>query len=275
MGGRNWESLARAMLRTVLGDLEEVDRDRPGLTGACDWRVQRPDGRIAAIEITSHTLPEARQLANEQLRQGPTVADASGLERRWNLHLRPDPRPRYRDTLRAVRERGGEVLGCLERRGTFSFAIDDDQDERLASPEIRALWTWGFEFGLAQSPGHGTPGITILPPGGSGILSPNRAIQAAQRQVEPNRAKLLAADADEHHLFVWVDGFDAITMWAMEPERGHGPSWVPELGPGVDTLWVATRTWKQGVVVWWVTPPALWQVDLLSDALWQQHRPSR
>jgi hypothetical protein len=159
VSGRDWEPLARAVLRAVLGDLEELDRDRPGRKGACDWRVRRPDGRIAAIEITSHTLPEARQLANEQLRQGPTVADASGLERRWNLHLRSVPRPRYRDTLRAVRERGREVLGCLERRGTYSFAIDDDQDERLAPPEIRALQRsapcgrWGFEFGLAQSPG--------------------------------------------------------------------------------------------------------------------------
>ena len=111
-----------------------------------------------------------------------------------------------------MRERGGEVLGCLERRGTFSFAIDDDQDERLAPPEIRALWTWKFEFGLAQSPGHGTPAITILPP----------------------RA--------------WSRHRHAAGRHAHMEARGRRLADYP------------TRTW---------------QVDLLSDALWQQHRRSR
>jgi hypothetical protein len=204
-----------------------------------------------------------------------TVPVASGLERHWNLHLRPDRRLTYHETLRAVRNRGGEVLGSLERQGTYTFTIDDDDEGPLLPPELRTLWRWGFEFGLAQSPGSGIPGITTLPPADGGTINPNRAIEAACRQIEANRAKLLAANADERHLFVWVDGLDAIMMQAMEPERDQRPSWVPDFGPGVDTLWIATRTWKPGVIVWRLTPPSPWEIYLLPDALWQERRKSR
>jgi hypothetical protein len=131
----------------------------------------------------------------------------------------------------------------------------------------------GFAFGLAQSPGHGTVGITIMPPDETGIISPNRAIQAAQQQIEPNRAKLLAAHADERHLFVWVDGFDPITMWAMEPEREHGHHGSPSLVLPSTRCGSPRAHGSQGSSSGGFTPPSPWTVDLLSDALWQQHRP--
>jgi hypothetical protein len=169
------------------------------------------------------------------------------------------------------------VLSNLELQGSYTFTIeviDADKDGSLLHPELTQLWSWGFEFGLAQSPEHGAPGITVLPPDGGGAITPNRVIQAAQQHIERKHDELLAAGADERHLFIWVDGLDTITMQAMEPEREHRPSRIPKLGPGIDTLWIATRAWKPGVIVWRLTPPSPWVVDVLPDAIWQQPRDS-
>jgi hypothetical protein len=72
-----------------------------------------------------------------------------------------------------------------------------------------------------------------------GAVAAAAAVEAAMSELEPNRAKLAAAeDVDERHLFVWVDGSAGLASMSLR-DAGAPPSDPVDLGDGVDVLWVA------------------------------------
>jgi hypothetical protein len=68
-----------------------------------------------------------------------------------------------------------------------------------------------------------------------------------------NIAKLLAADADERHLFLWINASQADAELAMH--TGPPPQTPPPLPAGVDVLWVHNESGR----LWRVRPPAGWE----------------
>jgi hypothetical protein len=84
---------------------------------------------------------------------------------------------------------------------------------------------------------------------------------------ESNRSKLAAADADERHLFVWMNPSHARAEAAASlGHLGDGPQGLP---PEIDRVWLATRGVPNfgaidvagiGVLrLWKVRPPGAWQ----------------
>lgn len=70
--------------------------------------------------------------------------------------------------------------------------------------------------------------------------------------------KLLRADADERHLFVWHDGTypDAELAVATLPP----PTPAPELLSGIDAIWLSTPPFGNPERVWILTASAGWRV---------------
>ncbi len=101
--------------------------------------------------------------------------------------------------------------------------------ETLASLGVRRV---SFAPEPAQS------AITFTTSSG-GAVAASAAVEAAMSEVDPNRAKLAAAeDVDERHLFVWVDGSAGLASRSLRV-AGAPPSDPVDLGDGVDVLWVA------------------------------------
>jgi hypothetical protein len=87
----------------------------------------------------------------------------------------------------------------------------------------------------------------------------NRAVEH-EAQKEDNRRKLREADADEAHLFVWIDSTKEQASVAMSDDC---PPQAPALPAEVTTAWVALpsgRPERSARSLWRVTPPGDWEV---------------
>jgi hypothetical protein len=98
----------------------------------------------------------------------------------------------------------------------------------------------------------------------SGGFSPkidqvNELVTAA---AQANLKKLLASDADERHLFVWIHPSAVEAEFAVF--QGQPPSSAPALPTGIDVVWIAAHGFvdlgKVGVTQFWrVKPGANWE----------------
>lgn len=95
-----------------------------------------------------------------------------------------------------------------------------------------------------------------------GALAAAAAVEAARSELEPNRAKLSAAeDVDERHLFVWMDGSAGLASMSLR-DAGAPPSDPVDLGDGVDVLWVAAVDASRrpiGASVFWRAARGHWE----------------
>jgi hypothetical protein len=92
--------------------------------------------------------------------------------------------------------------------------------------------------------------------------------EAAMTQLDGNRSKLAAAeDVDERHLFVWIHPSAMQAHYSMRNSEGLPPG-TPDLGPGIDVLWVASSDMNR-------RPPAVWKLwRVESNRSWENWTPS-
>jgi hypothetical protein len=112
----------------------------------------------------------------------------------------------------------------------------------------------------ARSLGPHAPGETA-----EMLLSSHRGLSSGEGRVNAlvaeaaavNVEKRVASDADERHLFVWIDQDEAeLEMFTLPPAP-----YTPSLPDGIDVVWAATRGKAPGQLferLWRLRPPAGW-----------------
>lgn len=235
------ERFAFNLVGRVLGAKVEP-HDIGGRQGAVDALLHYPDGRRAALEVSSiGPQDEARILGF--LEKGGERREISGLGRVWHVILPGTFRPRdlpIVDTL---------LVQC-ERLGFDSLmqGIGDD--------EIRALLQQGVNaeaIGL-PAPACGWAFVHVREPGGwegRGIqpLPDELATQLRTSGMRENIEKLAASGLDERHLFLMVRPsaftfpvYDALSF------GGPLPADPPRLPVGLSEVWLASTLIGGGVL---------------------------
>jgi hypothetical protein len=245
-GERPEEELAFAVVRRVLGvPVERHDRD--GRQGAVDALVRYPEGRPAALEVSSIGPQGEARIWNFLGRQGYTRA-VPGLTRTWALHLPRDFHP-------ADMRIADEALPWCDRRAIIRMrdaAGQDDGVDRLLTLGVRA-----HVLENAASDTRGTrprvyvslPPIGGFPGRGTETLAGELAEMLRAPKIQSKISKLAATGLAERHLVLIVRPsafsypvYDALAFGGTLP--GHAPS----LPAGLSQLWLLTGIREGGVV---------------------------
>ena len=201
-------------------------RDVPGAPpGTHDFDVVLPDGRVLAVEATLHT--DRRQLGlHAALRQYGEWAYPE-LACSWYLILDPEA-----TQVRSLHAEAGALLashpGVLDGLDGFRPRAGS----RLYQLGVR---------GIRKLPQLYPPQVICEPDDFDlAVLDPQdrRTVAGVIEQLASwKAAKLARADADERHLFAWIDFFQKTTL----ADLGHVglPMADPVLPAPVDVTWIA------------------------------------
>jgi hypothetical protein len=234
------EELAAAQaVQRVLGGTWER-HDTGGKPGLFDVLHTLDDGRRIALEVTSEGsrhVDEARKAIGKRFDRD----DFAGASLSWQWHLHVDANTR----ISALRPSDIEAtLRDFEAKGIVSVSARANGD-----PDQRSLWRLGVESALRwdANPPSDRPRILLAP--SFSVIGQNTSLGEALARVLArfdNQKKLAASDADERHLYVFLEDRAAATglrgLWAL-------PSCPPDPSGGViDTVWIYAPWGASGVL---------------------------
>ena len=222
-----------------------IRRDKEGASdGTHDFDVHRDDGRIIALEVTSSTVREIAEMWDAIHRLDWHFHE---LSQSWSVSLSAAQPGSPGALVGRFRQRAPRWLAVLdrERPPLSGDVIGSPHDEHLSDVAREAISELRHLGARHASPiGTMTDTPYVISVGMSGPLGPtdgSSIIADVERAVTENLAKLRRADADERHLFVWVDMSDPASEVAMGtfsvPDRS------PSLVKDVDSVWVG----------WWMS----------------------
>jgi hypothetical protein len=221
-------------------------------------------GRLIALEVTTATDAESVQLSDR-------AYGKKGNERKW-----PAPELAHnwvvvigsalRDVRGVVRDMR-PILRVFEEHGTPNIDTRIDPayaplpaDTPIEVAEARSQMFNNVRVKAAHDIGPPQAGeAEIFLSISAGVWGDIEKVNAlVVERAQPKAAKLAKANADETHLFVWLDG----TQPGAELATATGPP--PESAPAVpseiDVVWLATPPVNDARLVWRVRPPDGWEV---------------
>lgn len=207
-----------------------------------DFDVEVHAGRSIAVEVTRYNVEaEVRQRAKaiRGVRRDPSLV--------FNWHLSMQRRYDPEDLL----AQAPVLLADLEQRGVEP----DDLGESMragADVALAALARLGVRFAYHRGrAGAGGGSIEIGDAPRVGVSSPDVIIKAVEAcALRKGKAeKLAAADADERHLFLWIETSRDAAVAAMSSDLL--PVRAPDIPELIDAIWLATRlehprVWQYG-----------------------------
>jgi hypothetical protein len=223
-----------------------------------DLDVMLPDGRRIAVEVTSAREPSLEGLA----RAGPRSRHpAPGLTYDWWIGLPYDGTVGVKKLvgeaalhLRVVEQAGRESIGGVlpaERR----VPPDASQEETRS---IHALFELRVDFARRWGPADADRPAELLVSCHGGASSDFVALCGhLEDQAQAKVSKLIAAKADQAHLFIWVLGSASDAELALSTLPP--PSVPPQLPAGIDVLWLASRARVPHGRLWRLRPPDGWE----------------
>lgn len=239
--------------------------DRPGAPPAThDIDICLPDGRVVALEVTSSTVPEVVEMW-DAINAVDWACDE--LSEGWSITLDATRRGLGGAKVRRFRKEAPQWLSVLEQVDpVIRPHILNNRDHDLGREAMNAithLRRLGVRGGGSVGPTNSGPTYivvgTVGPGGPVDGSTVNSAVEAATLA---NLTKLLKAEADERHLFLWVDATDSPSSAAMSSFARPEP---PELPHGIDCVWVAL--WMRGIspqtnahTLWRLVPPGPWAI---------------
>lgn len=273
------ERIARLLLERVLrGALSHYVQDQSA--GQHDFDLEYPDGRTAAVEVTTSTDQDYRRIeaAMTDARKGGMEISATLCQKRWVIH------PFKHARINTIRDRADALLAPIEDSGVeFFTSLSDAAD----SPHIARILTELHVEGGFVIDAKGPGAIFLSYPTQGGFLAQSDVTHAVEREaLKPdNRRKLRQSGASERHLFVHVDhrNMEAWTALNDLPPNG-GPELPDEIThvwaaasmrePARYTLWASSagsdwrslgpitvdrwRYWKWRIVNWLRWPKVQW-----------------
>jgi hypothetical protein len=251
------EVRAALTVALVLGARVEP-RDVDGAPeGTHDFDVLVGDRRIA-LEVT--TVADERHVSMQNVAFSGAFP-APGLTKRWLLGI---PNHHGRVMIKAAVKEAREPLRVLESCERLELLDLDDWSLEEEVPEVatagRALRTLGILNAVAYTPAEGDEPVLWFVGMGGGLVHAGRLNPLVAAKAELKASKLVAADGDERHLWVWIADSGAGAAAAMR--EGMIPSEPPMLPPGIDVVWAATPDLAQ---VCRAEPLTRWEVVGLPD----------
>lgn len=233
-------------------------RDRPGAPdGTHDFDLDA-GGRRIALEVTSEVDRDRRQLDSEVAKRDWSVPE---LDHNWMVKVRPGCR------INDLARESGELVCRLERTGRIrSSATDHDPDDPVQAALVR-LGVVGLARLDEAEPGE----LLVNAVGRGGPTDTSEIHELVSDHIAANAGKLRRADADERHLWIWVDHGLAAAMQSVGGLPLRLPA-VPALPEGVDVVWVAEDV-ERGAV--WRLDRSGWVVVQPGRRMWPVHRDRR
>jgi hypothetical protein len=166
--------------------------------------------------------------------------------------------------IKGVVKRAPALLAVFERHDIKQLFDFDDwtlgsepQDVAEAAMILRQL---GVTSAIVFGEGADNP-VVLFAGHGGGTANPEHVNLSVAEAAQANLVKLLAADADERHLFVWIAESHPGGELAMHV--GILPSGPPELPTGIDVAWAASA---HGARLWRVQPPGAWELVEVAES---------
>jgi hypothetical protein len=204
-------------------------RDVPGAPqGIHDFDVELPDGRVVAVEVMRHNSAGRLQVLAEIQERTWTFP---GLASSWHLTLSVDPQAQ----VGALHAEAEDLLAVAAQAGHDRF--QPRQGSRLHQLGVRAV----IKLPQVRPPQVICAFTDDFDPA---ILEPTagRAVVQAVEQRAARKAQQKAAspqwgEADERHLFLWIEFSQRATL----ADLGFvgTPQTAPQLPPSIDAVWVA------------------------------------
>lgn len=229
-----WDEEADAA-RIVAEHLGGASRRRDpggGATPVHDFDIVLAGGRVVAVEVTRHTV--AAEIGGRA-----AVAKLNWrfpvLRHDWVVGMVGH------HSVRQLHRRFPPLLAMIEAAGIETFDLKDRKPSGPAEDALLTLRSLGARllYRLGEAPDGG--GQIILgdaPVGGSTAADVLVEVAEHHGNLSDNARKLATADADERHLFVWVESahHQAVAAIAFEvlPQR------APQLPEHLDVTWLAT-----------------------------------
>ncbi len=236
---------------TIVGAILDgcaVPRDLPGAPDHThDFDVLLPGKRVA-LEVTRAANKDVLSARAAALRR---PFPAPGLANSWLLSIPTlGPAP---PVVKKIVKKSPPLLVILEEHNLAEIdgqlhpgqapAAVVKASRELATLRVSRARVWAVD---------GPPQLWFIGHGGisADVDAVNRL--AAEHGAE-NANKLLAAQADERHLFIWMDSSHADAELAMH--TGPPPDQPPVLPNGIDVVWIANPSGH----LWRSRPPHSWQ----------------
>jgi hypothetical protein len=235
------EQFAFETVRRVLGLVVE-EYDIAGRRSAVDALLHYPDGRSAALEVSSIGPEDEARISSMLARRDQHRRVVAGLARSWIVSV---PRSFHPRDLRALDK---AILRC-DQRGATDFKGSDD-------PQVRE-WRRHRVTAFATSETSPAPAVVWVVVNslwgfadrGALTLSAELDVVLGEAKMQSKITKLAATGLSERHLFLQVRAsalsfavYDALSMDRPLPDG------VPSLPAGVSQLWLFSG-WKPGGVV--------------------------
>lgn len=246
---RREETSAAELVAAHISGREIVSRSQ-----GHDFDIRLANGQLVALEVT-------QAMVAEEIEAWKLLAGRDWQPKLVTMHwhLSVVKVPNVRQLVAAVEAQ----LVVLEGHEVYAMDRAEPPEAGTDSPDaLRAIQELGRlgvrrASGFPETPPSITIGSTSTGTTSSDLV--NRAVEA-EAQKEDNRRKLREADADEAHLFVWIDSTKEQASVAMSDDA---PPAAPVLPTEITTAWVALpsgRPERPARSLWRVTPPGDWEV---------------
>lgn len=235
---RKDEATARSIVESCLG----VTLVFADVRGGVDYLFETPDGRSAAMEVTTVTDRVAKSNMASWVQARRNLL-APSLQHSWHVSVDGDL-VTYKTLVAAVEP----LLAEVEAAGISGFTGPIELLSLL--PDVStALQDLSVVAAKAIDVKPGEPARIYPAPVGSEVaMGSNEALLGIERELagKPDNAlKLREARVDERHVFVWLDGdTPAMIKSPLEfhPSNPDEPSDLPDGDPAIDNsidvLWI-------------------------------------
>jgi hypothetical protein len=199
-----------------------------------DFDVHLADGRTVAIEVTRFTDDRYVQQRAEIQKRSWVFPN---LQRGWSLIVQA------RTPIGQLHQEVGNLLEVLEAKQVQRLRMKPRPDSPT-DPAVKGAFKRLAELGVVTLGALGAipAGQLILStyqPGGS--TGQDLIVEMIDSMVQNKLDKLLRAEADERHLFIWVEVAQPMTRAALAFADGSVRGLVlpdPVLPDGIDAVWI-------------------------------------
>ena len=197
-----------------------------------DYDIRSHDGRVIALEVTQHVNSERRR---QQKYIESELTPLYSSRHDWSVGVKGDAR------LEGLSNRLSQMLAKLDQLNIDSVYTGASHSlppfmVRLRDLAIRSV------IRTRRMTGPGCISVHAEPE--SGHTSHELVTSIAEDSLRRKAAKLRLAQADERHLWTWVDLEEFSMSSALSAAKFTRPSTLPDLTPsgvgeGIDVVWVA------------------------------------
>ena len=245
------EQAAIRLVRLCLPEVEVCLHDDDSEDMMYDLELRWPDGHAEAMEVTTDTAPERRQLYDALERHG-TPLDAIESQRDWFVWLETS-----RTDVRRVRAKIDPYLSLVEQEGLTRFSRRQQHSSHAVATVRRDL---GVNLAFSREPAHQQPKIVLVGPDDGWWYKPEAVNHAVERHASANAEKLARSGHDERHLFVLIETISFEASSALVSRMPPGDP--PQLPEAITTAWAAGYGVDGAPVVWRVRRTGRWEVLL-------------